>query len=173
LYPGYCGSPVTAQQPGHDRLHQRQSGWGSGTPYQGRSHHTRLERGYLCQGDRAGEWTILHGTGGPPEKQVMVQLTRLRRGHTVRGPTWQGVMVSITRPPPGRFPNTRFQGLLGPYKITSRNAMNSPRSTTPMSYQCSGPAQTAEPWCINSAVTSQRPQRNSSTLPLGTPLAKK
>jgi hypothetical protein len=60
-----------------------------------------------------------------------------------------------------------------PYRITSdaslESVMNSPRSVMPMSSRCFGQAQTAEPWYMSSAVTSQRPQNNSSTLPPGMP----
>jgi hypothetical protein len=60
-----------------------------------------------------------------------------------------------------------------PYGITSdaslESVMNSPRSVMPMSSRCFGQAQTIKPWYTSSAVTSQRPQNNSSTLPPGMP----
>jgi hypothetical protein len=54
-----------------------------------------------------------------------------------------------------------------------KSVMNSPRSTTRISFWHSGLAQTVEPYYMSSAVTSQIPQKNPSTSPPGMPLASK
>jgi hypothetical protein len=64
-----------------------------------------------------------------------------------------------------------------PCEITSsvspESVTNSPRSVMPTSSQRFGPAQSSEHCCTSSVVTSQRPQRSSSTSPPGMPLARK